>query len=116
MRLSKQHKQILLVLLRNNPRALRPIEIIRLVGGLRWKRYETKGGKSPPRLRVLSASICRSLKTLHARGLITKESKWSSPRWRLTTKGLATAREINRELKSQIEKLDEFRYFLLYEP
>lgn len=117
MRMSKQHKQILMVLLRNNPIALRLREIVYPIRGLKLKKWESSTEENKfPRPRVLSASICRSLKTLRARGLVTKDSNDPS-QWRLTIEGLAIVREINRELgrqieklRNQIEELDELKY------
>lgn len=129
MRLSKQHKQILLILLRNNPTALKFSEIVLPVRKLRMKKWESTEEGKFPRPRVLSASFSRSLKTLLERGLVSKEhrekifsdgsdqmytegSERPSTRWRLTTEGQAIAIEIKRELDRQIEELNEFRYFL----
>lgn len=109
MRLSIQHRQILLVLLRNNPRALRLERILRPVIELKRKKWilSTEEDKLP-RPRVISASFCRSLKTLGVRGLATKEvGYYGEKQWRLTAEGLATAREIKRELERQIEELSE---------
>jgi hypothetical protein len=74
---------------------------------LKWKKWEQSAEEDKlPKSRVLSASFCRSLKTLGARGLITKQlGYYGSPQWRLTTDGLATAREIKREFERQMEDL-----------
>jgi hypothetical protein len=53
MRLSKQHKQILLVLLRDHPRALRFSEIVHPIRTLKWEQSEED---KLPQSRVLSAS------------------------------------------------------------
>jgi len=123
MKLSKQHKQILLVLLGNNPNALRVSEIVRLVIKFKMEKWSLSTGEDKfPRPRVISASLCRSLKTLLARGLATQQPDYyGSLRWRLTIEGLATAREVKLELEIQIEKLrhqieelNELKSFLLY--
>jgi hypothetical protein len=107
MRLSMQQKQILLVLFHNNPNALRLRAIVYVIKILKYKKWQTSTEENKvPRPRVLSASICRSLKTMRARGLVTKQPKsYGSPQYHLTKEGLAMAREINRELELQIEKL-----------
>lgn len=44
--------------------------------------------------------------------MYTEEGERLSPRWRLTAEGQAAAMEIKRELKRQIEELNEFRNLL----
>lgn len=115
MRLSKQHRQILLVLLRHNGRGLRFSEIVRPVKELRMKKWElSRNELKLPRPRVLSASFSRSLRTLLERGLVEKEYvwQWRGPAWSLTVEGQVAAKKIKQELKRRIEELDEFRYLL----
>jgi len=118
MRLSKQHKQILLILLRNNPNALRLSKIVQPLKELKMRKWLSPTDEGEfPKSRVLSASFARSLKTLHEKGLVTFENRSDLvflSGWRLTTIGLSTAREIGRELERQIEELNELK--LLYKP
>jgi len=103
MRVSRQQKQILLVL-HTNPRPLRLVEIIDFVKKKRWESKSSSDKAKFSHPRVLSASFCRSMKTLRVKGLVINVSERGSPRWVLTEQGIAKAKEINGELKRQIEK------------
>lgn len=109
MRFSKQHKLILLILLRGHTIPMRLSDIVNSVEKERQKNPQAKFVKR----RVLSASFSRSIKTLHERGLLERVDYWGGWGWKLTNEGLSVAREINRKFKRQIEELHLLSNFVI---
>jgi CTP-dependent riboflavin kinase len=109
MRFSEQHKLILLILLRRRTTPMRLSEIVNYVERQKQKTPQAKFVKR----RVLSASFSRSIVTLHNRELLERQAYWRGFGWQLTPEGVKVAREINRELKRQLEKLEYLSNFLV---
>lgn len=89
--------------------------MVDLFTDMKHKKFIVSEEAKYPRPRVFSASLCRSLRSLQAGGLITKGPDTGAargmPRWSLTPEGLDTARRIVRELRRQKEEINEYDSF-----
>jgi predicted DNA-binding transcriptional regulator len=106
MYLSKQERQILLVLSALNPRELRIKEIMVNVTSRTRRRYEART------MNVLYSSFSRSMKSLREKGLVTRRlvaSKYvKNVYWSLTPLGNVESFEIRRSIRSKLEELNEY--------
>ena len=114
MHFSKQHKQILLLLLKNRETAKVGLTLIEIVTALQESFMETSEELKP--MKNVYPSVSRSMKTLRRNGFVERsyrQSRLSSEpvviRWSITTEGSTEALRIRRKI---IRQFEEFRYFL----